>query len=283
VLKKYDNLFFSKAKYISLLAVFFFLPDIAHAAAWLMPKGDGQVIGTIQPYKSCSYWDKQSNLQSGTCFYQFSVNAYTEYGVTNNFTFILNPTFLNYSQGSASSPFALGYATIGGRFLIKKKDYDALSFQLLYNQPFKSKNFGNGTSPSSQYTLANEQQYMDVRLLYGVGGKFDTQEYSTWYADVETSYRPYFNGAADEVHIDFMAGWKTYNQRLIFELQELNTFSMHDPKTPQEPNYNLFTVMPNIIFWFKPKVALQIGVKQDFYGWNIGQGTAPFIAMWLKF
>jgi len=259
------------------------LPLLSEAAAWLQPKGDGLVIGNIQPYTSCRYWDKQGNLHSGPCFQQFAVNPYMEYGFTSKFTAILNSTFLSYSQSGEKSPFALGYATVGGRFLINKKDYNTFSFQVLYNQPFKSKNFGNSLSPSTQYTISNEEHYADFRFLYGIGGKFDPQEYNTWYLDAEASYNPYFDGAADQLHLDFMAGWKTLAQRLIFEVQELNTITLHNPLNAEQPDYNLCTIMPNIRYLFKPNWSIQIGVKQDFYGTNVGMGTSPFAALWFTF
>ena len=268
-----------------IFSIFYFglLPIKSNAAAWLQPKGNGLVIGNVQSYTSCKYWDKQGNLHSGPCFRQFSANPYTEYGLTSKVTLILNPTFLGYSQAGQNSPFGLGYVNLGGRFQLSHKDYDTFSFQILYNQPFKSKNFGNNNIPSAQYTLANQQKYVDLRLLYGTGGKLNTKEYTTWYADAEASFRPYFQGAADEFHIDFMLGLKTLNQRLIYEIQELNTLSLHNPSNYQQPNYNLFTIMPSIIYWYKPNVAFQVGVKQDFYGTNIGRGTAPFIALWVRF
>ena len=270
-----------------LFSIFFFsliwiTPITSYAAAWLQSKGDGLIIGNIQPYLSCTYWDKQSNLHSGPCFRQFSINPYIEYGLLSNLTLVVNPTFNSFSQSGQSSPFGLAYTTVGGRFLLNHKDWNTLSFQALYNQPFKSKNFGNGATPSAQYALANEQPYLDLRILYGTGGQFDPKEYSTWYADAEASFRPYFDGAADEIHVDFMAGFKTLNQRLIFELQELNTISLHNPKNFQQPNYNLYTVMPSVIYWYRKNMAAQLGIKQDFYGNNIGKGTAPFIAFWFK-
>lgn len=262
---------------------FILLPTRSYAAAWLQPKGDGLIIGNVQPYLSCKYWDKQGNLHSGPCFRQFSINPYMEYGLTSNVTLVVNPTFNSYSQSTQSSSFGLAYVNFGGRVLLHHKDWDTLSFQVLFNQPFKSKNFGSNITPSSQYALAYEQPFLDLRILYGTGGRFDPKEYSTWYADGEVSFRPYFDGAADEVHVDFMLGLKTLNQRLIFELQELNTLSLHNPKNFKQPNYTVFTIMPNVIYWYNKNLATQFGIKQDFYGTNIGRGTAPFIALWIKF
>jgi hypothetical protein len=257
------------------------MPTKNYAAAWLQDKGKGLVIGNVQSYTSCNYWDLESNLQSGPCFRQFSINPYFEYGVLSNFTLIINPVFLDYSQADQSSPFALGYITVGGRFLINKKDYDTISFQAEYNQPFKSSNFGS--NPSSQSTIANEEKFLDLRILYGTGGAYGRNQHNEWYADAEAAVRPYFGVTAAELHFDFMLGWKILDKRFIFEIQELNTISLYAPKDPSKPNFNLCTAMLSVIYFLQPSLGLQGGVKQDFYGTNIGRGTAPFVAIWFKF
>jgi hypothetical protein len=266
------------ALYLSSLA-----PSNSYAAAWLQPKGQGLVIGTIQQYTSCKYWDKQSNLHSGPCFHQFSLNPYVEYGALSNITIGVSPNFSRLSQGGAVSPFGLSNMMVFGRFLIKEHDWTTLSTQIGYNQPFASKNFGNNITPSSIYGITNRQQYLDLRILYGTGGAFDASQYNTWYADFEAAYDPYFQGAADQLQFDFMFGWKTLNRRLVYQIQELNTLTLHNPSNYTQPNYNLFTLIPSVMYWVKPNVAIQVGIQQDFFGYNIGRGTAPFAAVWWKF
>jgi hypothetical protein len=259
------------------------IPLNIYAAAWLQPKGQGLFIGTVQQYTSCQYWDKQSNIHSGPCFHQFSINPYIEYGALTNLTIGINPYFSRLSQGGAVSPFGLSNAMIFGRYAFMQKDWTTFSTQIGYNQPFASSNFGNNQTPSSVYGITNRQHYLDLRILYGTGGPFDSKHYNTWYADVEAAYQPYFNGAADQLHFDFKFGWKTWSSRLAFEIQELNTLSLHNPSNYTQPNYNLFTLIPSAIYWFKPTMAIQLGIQQDFFGNNIGRGTAPFAAIWWKF
>lgn len=260
------------------------IPRHVNSAAWLQEKGEGLIIGNIQSYTSCKYWDLNSHLQSGPCFHQFSVNPYMEYGIVSKFTIIINPTFLSYNQAGQSSAFNLGYMTIGGRYSLHKKDYSALSVQILYNQPFKSSNFGS--NPSAISALSNEEYYIDLRILYGNGGKFNKKSKSksgnTWYANAEAAIRPYIGVKASELHFDFMLGCKTMKQRLVVEIQELNTISLYKPTNTTKPNFNLGTLMFSAMYWYTPKLGLQAGIKQDFYGTNIGRGTSPFIALWFK-
>lgn len=250
-------------------------PLALQASAWLQPKNSGVIVTNIQPSLSCKYWNKQGKLKNGPCFHQFLINPYFEYGYTSYLTIILNPNFLSYSQMREVSHFALGYINMGGRFLIFQKNNYICSLQMLLNQPFKSNKFGKQNGPSSEFALANEEYYLDVRALFGVAGVLKR---NVWYANVETAFRPYFQGAASEFHIDFFIGEKIWNEKLIFEIQELNTLSAHDPANYLQPNYNVFTLVPNMVYWFKSNVAIQIGIKQDFYGNNTGRGTSPFIA-----
>lgn len=271
------------------LFILLLFPLNSYSAAWVQEEHHGLIIGNIQDYASCQFWTLQGNLKSGPCFRQFTVNPYFEYGFTQKFTLVLNPFIETFKQSSVFSPFALDNGVISGRYLLWHKDYSAFSTQLGYNQPFRSPNINNvivtssGVTPSAQYAIINREHYADFRLLYGTGGKLNTNNSNTWYIDLEAAYRPFFDGAADEIHVDFMVGWKVINQRLVLIVQEFNTFGLHNPSNTIQPNYSLFTIQPSMLFWCGKTVGLEAGVKQDFYGNNIGMGTQPFVALWWKF
>lgn len=265
------------------LIVLILLPSSSQAAAWLKEVGEGLLIANVQQYTSNKYWNRQGHLKSGPRFNQFSVNPYLEYGAFPCITLGLNPFAKRISQRQQVSKFGLNNITPFALILIRKKDWSSFSAQISYNQPFKSKFFGPNQPPLSVYGIIDRQRYLDLRLLYGTGGTFDKAQTKTWYADGEVSFRRNFDGAADEIHVDFMLGFKILNQKLIFEVKELNTFGLHNPKNNRLPNYSLFTIIPNIQFWMTDTIGFQFGVQQDFYGINIGKGNAPFVALWWKF
>jgi hypothetical protein len=259
------------------------IPLKINAAAWLQEKNHGQVIGYAQQYTSCKYWNLQGDLKDGPCFRQFAVAPYIEYGLLEKFNLIVSPNFNQFSQSGSAVPFGAENGMVGGKYSLWKKDWTEISAQVIYNQPFRPGLFGNPAIPSAVYALIDRQRFVDARLLYGKGGTFDKEQYNTWYADAETSFQDNFSGAADEVHFDFMLGWKTFHGKLAFEIQEKNAITLNNPRNITFPNYNLSTFFADIVYWYFPSAAIQLGVQQDFYGKNIGQGTAPFIALWWKF
>lgn len=252
------------------------------AAAWLQPKGTLLTILNNQAYNSCSFWDRSGHLQKGPCFFQYSLAPYFEYGALEHLTLLLNPVFNTFNQSSQSVPFGFENIFFGGRYSLWKKDWSQFSVQLAYNQPIRTSLFGD--TPSSEFAIINRMRYLDARLLYGTGGVLDKFKSNTWYADAEFAYQPSFSGAADEYRFNFMFGVKTLNERLIFEVQEWNALSGHNAVSNFLPNYDIATVMGDIIYWVIPGVlSIQAGVQQDFYGVNIGRGTAPFVSLWWRF
>lgn len=265
-----------------------FYSQTVSSAAWLKGKGEGLLITTAQSYASTQYWDQQGHLKSGPRFNQGSLNPYLEYGLSKKITIGLNPFLKQISQAGNTSKFGLNNITPYARFAVMQKDWDTISFQLSFNQPTKAKKFNNSlnvtpASASSVYGIIDRYRYLDLRLLLGIGGKLDKIESKTWYADFEMAYRPNFDGATDEFHVDFMFGLKICDQRIIFEIQELNTLRLKNPANITQPNYNLSTIVPNIQVWFTKAIGLQMGVQQDFYGINVGKGKALFMALWWKF
>lgn len=259
-----------------------FSTSTIYGAAWLQPKGNLLTIGLNQAYNSCDFWDQSGELHSGSCFFQYAFAPYFEYGALEKLTLIVNPVFNTFNQGSQAVPFGFENIFFGGRYSLWKKDWTEISAQLGYNQPIRTSLFGSSTT--STYAIINRMSYLDARILYGTGGPTNKEQTNTWYADSELGYEPSFSGASDEIKVNFMVGWKTLNGRLVFEFQEWNAIKTSNPSNNQLPNYNLFTVMGDIIYWFVPGVVgLQAGLQQDLYGTNIGRGTAPIVSLWWNY
>ncbi len=278
-------------------SVCFFITQKSYASAWVQPKNGGTVIVEAEPYFSCAGWSQKGNLNSQPCFNSFALTGYAEYGVLDWFTFIIAPAFNTYNQSGSVSKFNAGYLTTGGRFQLFRTPGMVLSTSVGYNQRFKSKFFGDPASMGAhQATLSAEQNFLDVRILFGLNetvkengssaqiniGTPRTTKSNNWFVDFELAIRPYFSGASDQIRLDFLGGLKFLNQKLVLELHQFNTFTLHSPTTPNEPDYNLFSIRPSMIYWINNSFGLQIGVQQDFFGTNTSLGTAPFGAMWIQ-
>ncbi|HVT62991.1 MAG TPA: hypothetical protein VHD33_05875 [Legionellaceae bacterium] len=269
---------------LSILFLIWLPLSCLYAAAWLQPKDKLLTISNTQIYESCQYWNAEGQLKNGSCFFQYALQPYYEYGMTKKFTVVLNPLFDTFYQSSFSVPFGFESLFFAGRYELWQKEWSVISAQFGYNAPVRTGLFGNPAIPISTFALINRTRYLDLRILFGTGGAFDSDKRNTWYFDAEFGYDPNFSGASDEAKINFMLGWKTQNGRLVFELQEWNALRIKPATNALYPNYSLATVMGNIIYWMVPEiVAFQLGIQQDFWGNNIGQGTAPFISLWWRF
>lgn len=274
---------YKKIFYVCFVFIFYvFSITKAFGAAWSQPKGNLLSIFTNQAYNSCSFWNTKGTLENGPCFFQYAFAPYFEYGMGEKFTLIANPVFNTFQQSGDVVPFGFENLFFGGRYSLWKKDWSELSVQLGYNQPIRTSLFGN--SASSTYAIINRMRYLDARILYGTGGPTNKEQTNTWYADTEVGYEPSFSGAADEVKVNFMVGWKTLNGRLVFEVQEWNAMRTTNAISSILPSYNLFTFMGDITYWFVPGVVgVQAGLQQDLYGTNIGRGTTPVINLWWNY
>ncbi|MGE3920397.1 MAG: hypothetical protein AB7F64_05565 [Gammaproteobacteria bacterium] len=266
---------------VFLLLEFVFI-SLAYAGAWAQPKGKGLMIPLVRYYRSCQYWDPSGNLHDVPCYYQSEFNPYLEYGLTDKLTIGMNPFVRQITNAGIVGAIHFDNSEFFGRYLFWQKDYSAFSAQFTVNIPFYQK-FPPVLAFTAPFAVIQRQYYVNGRLLYGTGGVFNSKNKSTWYANFEGAFQHYFNGAADEIRLDFTTGLKSSNNRVELMFQSLNTISLHNPSGIEQPNYNLFKLVPSIVYWATGHVAFQAGVSQDIYGTNTGRGTAPFIAAWIKF
>lgn len=279
--------------------------QMAFAAAWLQPQYAGVFVLQGRPAMSCHYWTQNGQFKNSSCFKKITMDTYFEYGLLPWFTFVIDPSFNAFRANGNISGFGPANLMTAGRFQFWKKNYDVVSLQVGYNQRLKSKYFGivgssNNSSPlEDQNAFSGEQNYMDIRLMYGIGGVAKngrdksatvstigtarTTQPNTWYADVQLAFQPYFEGPADLFHLDFLYGIKFFKQTLELEFKELNTITLNNPSVSNAPNYNLFSVVGSLTYWFNKYVALRGGMQQDFFGTNTGMGTAAFGAFVWQF
>lgn len=279
-----------KSKYTRLLLIPIFISSLfyicgAMGGAWVLPKGMLYTKTEYQSYRSCRYWTMNGSLTSGPCYHQYQINPLIEYGASDRWTVGVKPFFREIEVASHKDPMGLDNAEFLARYLLWAKDYDALSIQVGENIPFRDNRINNASVASATilpFALSQRQNFTDFRVLYGIGGIFGKRNYGQWYADFQFAFRPYYDGAADEFHLDLTQAWKSRENRVQIILKELYTQSLHNPHGAGQPNYDLLSIEPSILIWLKRhNVGVQVGVLQDVYGKNVGKGTTPFIALWL--
>jgi hypothetical protein len=252
--------------------------SISQAGAWLEPKGQWLFIPAAKFYFSSHYWDQNKNLQPTTNYHLYEFNPYFEYGLTNNFTIGINPFVRHADKNQDKTGWHLTDIELLTRYLLWKNDWQVFSTQLSFNFTTRHDFSHDLTPPFLPPTLSDAQDFLKWRLLYGLGGELGQCNY---YLNLEAGIQRNFNGASDQLQGDLTLGWKSPGEKLEILLKSTNSFSLHNKRAIIAPDYSLSTISPSVIWWMTKNVGLQLGVNQDIYGYNVGKGTAPFVALFI--
>lgn len=242
----------------------------AQAGAWVQKKDAVLTIYRMDWYVSTHAYDKHRHLHHAPRDRELQINPFFEYGATECLT--VGANMLLADVDSQKSEAGLEDLEIFGRYLLWASDYSVVSTQMLLKFP------GNvaGVTGARQFDF-------EWLLLGGTGGRVSRFPNNFWFLDAQGGIRKRFGSPADEIHFDWEVGLKTNHERLWYLFKQTNIFGLHNPSNSRGLNYDLNTIEASVLYWIKRDIAFQVGVKHDFYGRNIGVGTAPFIAAWLQF
>lgn len=288
-------------KILSLFFILFSNFAYPFTSAWLQPEYKTYVSITAQPFIACKSWNNVNVLENTPCFKLFTLEPYLEYGIFSWLTFVFDSYFETFSQSDAKRPFNLQNITPALKFLVWHNTNNIVSLLVSYNQPFQSQFFMSGVmsvpepfffdgqeqillvpTNATAEARASLEKYLDARILYGIKSK-NKKAYNGWYANAQVAYRQYFDGAADQIHFDWDFGFKTVQQKLTIEFQNLNTFGLHNPKNMFYPDYDLFDIQLSVLYDFYEFFGAAIGIEQSVFGRNVGRGTSPYASVYFSF
>jgi len=259
------------------LTIGFLVSEQSLAGAWTQPQGEGIFIGRAEWYVSTRSYDKEGDLFVSPRHRELKINPYVEYGITDNFTIGTNIFYLDITNTPGKGASDFGDIEVFGRYRLWEKEYSVLSVQGLFKYP----------GPASGFAVPNNgdrQVDIEGNILFGTGGRLSTVHDDFWFLDTRLGYRKRFNGPADEIRADALAGFKMNEQKTWWMVKSENIIGMHNPSpNGNPPNYDLYTIEPSVLYWIRPIVGLQAGIRYDYFGRNVGVGTAPFVAVWVNF
>ncbi len=190
-------------------------PEDAQAAAWTLPKGDGQAILTGIASDSPRGFDARGHSVDIATYDKADAYLLIEYGLTDAITLIANPSLRHVSVDDASSDTnGLGYTELGARWRVARGDTWVASLQATARFPGEERRDGRVQVDSTG------EEY-DVRGLLGRGfpvfGK-------PAYVDLEGGYRVRQGGPPDEFHADVTVGVRPVT-RVLLLAQAFNVVS----------------------------------------------------------
>lgn len=245
-----------------------------YAGAWVQEKGHGLNILSFRRYISTAYWTSGGRLQSTSAYAKYEIDEYFEYGLTDRLTGGIYLSGLQSHTSAMGTQRGVNDTEILGRYLLWKDDWKVLSVQAFVDKLGRAAQFN--VPPQNSKLNTGEA------ILYGMSGKLGEKTDRYWFFDAALGLVQRYS-AGNQLHLDLEAGWKFHENKFWLLLQNYNTLSLDHPSYPQGVGYNLITVAPSVVYWINQVVGFQAGVAQDLYGQNVGKGTGPFLASWLKF
>lgn len=253
--------------------LFFSLPTLLYAGAWVQPAGEGLNILTVRRYLSDQYWTPAGRLVSSPTYAKNEIDEYFEYGVTNRLTLALYFSALKSHTSAMGTQGGVNDTKLLGRYLLWKNDSSVFSIQLGANKLGRAAAFN---IPPQNSSFNSEES-----LLIGTSGVLAKNTTNYWFADASFGLIQRYS-AGNQLQINLEAGAKFKDDKLWLMLQNYNTFNTDHINYPQGVGYNIMTLAPSILYWPYKRVGLQAGVAQDIYGQNVGKGRAFFLATWIR-
>jgi len=258
------------AVYLSaIVALTFLAPSQAlRAQAFTQEKGEGRVIATAIYTSSDKAFDGDGNTIDIPDYDKLEVYLLGEYGVTDDLTLLLTPSFRSVSIEDGSDSSGLGYTDLGARYRVFQKGNVTFSLQGLARIP------GN-TQENNFAQIGQTDVEFDFR------GQAAATFGSSNFAILEAGYRLRAGDPPDEFHVDATVGVKAAD-RLWVILNSFNTVSNGRGEGVYE-KLRYHNVYLGAAYELTPQVTVQAGVVGTLAGENALRERGGFASLWFKF
>jgi protein XagA len=245
----------------------------ALAGAWTLDAGTGELTVTGTAMQANSAFDSSSKPQPIPRYSKQEAQALIEYGVTNWFTAMLQPSLQHVS---IAAPFGgerggLGYTDIGGRARIWSDDSWVISAQATFRAP----GVFDKTNPAA---IGYTDPEIDIRGLIGYSFKAGTLPA---FVDVELAQRFRLGGPPDEFRTDITFGIRPAEKWLLLA-QSFNVIS-EGAGTWGFGSYAYHKIQLSGVYALTPNLSLQLGGYSTYWGRNALQENGLVVGAWYKF
>ena len=250
-------------------------PSNALAGAWTLPEGAGQVITTFTASTGTEQFDGSGGLTSTPRYDKDELQALFEYGVTDSFIAILNPSLqhVDIAAPTDAERTGLGYTEFGGRYRLFQSDSWVFSGQATVRIP--------GTfDMSNPAAIGYNEVEADFRALLGHGFVLAGMPAFT---DLEVAERLRTAGAPSEFRADGTFGLQVLPRWLILA-QSFNAISEGSgTDTLYGGSYEYYKAQLSAVYEIAPQWSLQAGGFTTFAGRNALQENGAIFGVWHQF
>lgn len=243
----------------------------ASAAGWTMPAGEGRIITNGFFSNSDKAFDDRGKAVDIPDYRKTEVYALAEYGITDDLTLIVTPSFRDVSVRRGSDSSGLGYTDIGARYRLTGSPTSVLSVQAVARIPGKRRE-------DNLAQVGNTDAEYDLRAQYGTSfGGADRGGFLI----VEGGYRIRTDDPPNEFRADVTLGYRP-TSRLLLLGSVFSTISDGSGRGifGKHRYHNLYA---SGVYDVSPRVALQLGAMGTIDGRNALRERGLFAGLWFRF
>jgi len=260
--------------------LFWALPQISHAGAWNLPKGEGQVIVTGAFTSGNSIFDDEGNRQDAD-FSKTETRVFLEYGVADRWTLTANSAFQmsQFQNGDNIEGGAFNFddfddTEFGLRYQIKRRQGLAVSVQASY--------IIDGGPADNILDIGGGRDAIELRGFWGQS--YESERWGDVFFDAQIAGRLRVNdGVYDSTRADLTLGYKPSPKWFIF-LQNFAT--LREAESDMDffvEEQAQFKSSISAGYEYKPNRIVQFGYSETFFGRNIVKERGVFLSTWRKF
>jgi hypothetical protein len=243
-----------------------FAPALAHAGAWPMPKGEGQVITRYERQTADEAFDAEGQLVLIPARYDEAATAFVEYGLTNRLT-------LQGKLGFARGEDAFGGyegaspAELGVRWTVLRDQRTALSVYAGVIAPGEGEN-------AVYVSRVRSDGEVEARVLFGRSGRWRGRPV---FADVQAA-RLWRVSAPDETRLDATIGVDVTRDWLV--LVQGYGGVVDGAEAELRPGW--LNAEVSLVRRFG-SVRVQAGWREAVLGRESTRGSGPVVGLWKRF
>jgi hypothetical protein len=248
-------------------------PTPALAGAWTLDAGTGALIMTGTASQANSAFDSGSKLRPIPRYRKDEAQALIEYGVTDWFTAMLQPSLQHVD---IAAPFSaqrsgLGYTDIGGRARIWSDASWVVSAQATFRIP----GVFDKTNPAA---IGYTDSEIELRGLAGYSFKAGALPA---FVDLEVAQRYRLGGPPNEFRTDITFGLRPAERWLLLA-QSFNVVS-EGAGSWGFGSFAYHKFQLSAVYALTPELSLQFGGYSTYWGRNALQENGLVVGAWYKF
>ncbi|GLH81265.1 hypothetical protein SSBR45G_61740 [Bradyrhizobium sp. SSBR45G] len=245
----------------------------AWAGAWTLDAGTGALIVTGTAMQSNSAFDHGSRQRPIPHYSKDEAQALIEYGVTDWFTAIVQPSLQHVDIAAPidARRAGFGYTDIGGRVRIWSNSAWVVSAQAMVRIPGTSEK----TNPAA---IGYTDHEIELRGLAGYGFKAGTLPA---FVDLQVAQRYRLGGPPNEFRTDITFGVRPADKWLLLA-QSFNVVS-EGAGSWGFGSFAYHKFQLSAVYAVTPALSLQAGGYSTYWGRNALQENGLVLGAWYKF